>query len=152
VASRNDQDVILLSVHPRYADAIMRGEKKFEFRKANVPCVSFVLIYSTSPTKRILGFFKVKRAHKERPEVLWNSFGKTGSISEEDFFVYYKDVDQGIALEVGQVWSFCQPLRLSAFATTPPQSFRYVDQGAWRKVKSSARLVEESEWQTHSHF
>jgi predicted transcriptional regulator len=49
-----------MSIHPQYADAILRGDKTVEFRKRGFSHpVSHVLIYATAPRKLVLGYFVV---------------------------------------------------------------------------------------------
>ena len=46
---------ILLSINPEYAEKIMDGSKKFEFRKRKCKRrVDKIIIYSTSPVKKSL--------------------------------------------------------------------------------------------------
>jgi predicted transcriptional regulator len=134
--------VILLSIHPRFAHAILRGEKRFEFRKRNVPPARFVVLYATSPERKIVGFFEVKRTHKKPPQSLWSSFGRKGAICEDEFFGYYKEAEEGVAFEIGQIWSLRRPLTLASISThSAPQSFKYVNQNAWARVQASARPI-----------
>ena len=53
---------VILSIRPRYADAIMRGEKKYEYRRSlfKRKNVSRAFIYATSPVKRIIGCFSIR--------------------------------------------------------------------------------------------
>ena len=63
---------ILLSIKPEYANKIMSGEKKFEYRKAAPQKnVDTILIYSTKPQGIILG------------EVLLPLFGKKQNLMQE---------------------------------------------------------------------
>jgi predicted transcriptional regulator len=60
MARTTDRTVVLLSTKPRFAEAIMGGEKHVEFRR--VRCrrdVKVVLVYATSPIQRLLGYFEV---------------------------------------------------------------------------------------------
>jgi predicted transcriptional regulator len=51
---------ILLSIKPEYANKILLGTKKYEYR-TRVPKsqISGIFIYSTSPVKKIIGYVKV---------------------------------------------------------------------------------------------
>ena len=53
---------VLLSINPPYVDKIFNGEKKFEYRRAIFKdnSVDTIVIYSTSPIKKVVGEFKVK--------------------------------------------------------------------------------------------
>lgn len=51
---------VLLSIKPRFAEAILDGRKKYEFRKNKFSekDINCVYIYSTSPIRKIVGIFK----------------------------------------------------------------------------------------------
>jgi predicted transcriptional regulator len=129
MASSTDSAVILLSIFPEFADAILRGEKRVEFRKPKVcASASHILVYSTSPDMRIVGYFEVKKVHRASPRLLWKRFGKVGTISRDAFFSYYAGHDEAIGFEVGSVWRFKRPKSLGAVqrGLKPPQSFTYL--------------------------
>ncbi|HDT8147195.1 TPA: hypothetical protein RD696_002696, partial [Enterococcus faecalis] len=47
---------ILLSIHPKFVDKIMTGEKKFEFRRVIAKRnPNKIIIYSTSPVCKVIG-------------------------------------------------------------------------------------------------
>ena len=97
MASSTDSDVILLSIYPEFAEAILRGEKRIEFRKSRVcASASHVLVYSTSPDMRLVGYFEVKKIHRASPQSLWKRFGKVGTISRDAFFSYYAGHDEAV--------------------------------------------------------
>jgi type I restriction enzyme S subunit len=53
---------VLLSIKPKYANQIVKGNKKYEFRKSVFKNrdLEMVYIYSSSPVKRIIGAFAIK--------------------------------------------------------------------------------------------
>ena len=52
--------VALMSIHPRYAHAILEGRKTVEFRKRPLAeDVTHVVIYSTVPDRAVIGYFTV---------------------------------------------------------------------------------------------
>jgi len=52
---------ILLSIKPKYAEMILSGEKKYEFRRSifKNPNVRKVVIYASSPVSKVVGEFEV---------------------------------------------------------------------------------------------
>ena len=47
-----------MSIHPQYADAIVAGRKRAEFRKRPLAAdIDVVLIYATAPVRAIIGWF-----------------------------------------------------------------------------------------------
>ena len=54
---------ILLSIKPEFAEKILDGTKKFEFRRRvhTRPEVKSVIIYATMPVGRVIGEFSIER-------------------------------------------------------------------------------------------
>jgi type I restriction enzyme S subunit len=58
---------VLLSIKPQYVDEIVKGNKKYEFRKKifkKKDEVQEIYIYSTSPVKKIIGYFNLIESSK----------------------------------------------------------------------------------------
>lgn len=127
--------VALFSIHPRFADAILRGEKRVEFRRRAPSSVSHVIVYATAPVQRIVGWFRVDSVEAEPPSILWQRFGEIGGIGAEEFARYYATCEVGSALRVAEVSRLERPVMIEAVGAgvTPPQSFRYV---AWEDFEA----------------
>ena len=54
---------VLLSVKPRFAEAILAGEKTFEFRRAvfRRQDIETVVLYASSPTCKVVGEFTIDK-------------------------------------------------------------------------------------------
>ena len=114
MASRPNKNVILLPIFPKYAEAIFEGKKKVEFRKLNIPQdISHVVVYSTAPTQRIVGYFEVREITRASPKILWNLFNKVGGIEKELLMEYYSGHDLGVAIHVGESIRLRTPIQLS---------------------------------------
>lgn len=120
---------ILISIKPKYVEKIISKEKTYEFRKRNFSKkVDNVIVYSSSPEKKIVGYFELEDIIKDTPSNLWSNFSNKGGISEKDFFKYYADKEEGIALKIGKLTvfdEFIDVTKLDNFKA--PQSFKYVD-------------------------
>lgn len=119
---------VILSIKPVFADAILSGEKKVEFRKTLFKKnVDKVFIYSTSPVKKITGYFTYNDIVKNSPQKLWEQFGELGFINEIDFFKYFKNRETGFSICIDSINEFPKGIdpfeKLDSFV--PPQSFRY---------------------------
>lgn len=128
----SDRRVALLSIHPKFAAAIMRGDKRVEFRRRPPASdTSHVIVYATAPVRRIVGWFSVVSIEADEPSSLWHRFGSLGSISAAAFDTYYEACETGAAIRVGRVESLDEPVRLEDLepGLRPPQSFRYMDRG-----------------------
>lgn len=118
----------LLSVHPRYAELIESGVKRFEFRRRPFARdVSHVVIYATSPARRLAGFCEVAGLLEDTPAALWARCGPAAGLSREALFRYLDGLAYGVAIELGTFRPFAKGLALSALGIErPPQSFRYL--------------------------
>ena len=120
---------IILSIKPRFAEAILQGKKRCEFRRSTFPKgIGLVIIYSSKPVGKIVGWFIVKNFRIGKPKDLWHSHESDGGVSKEEFDEYYKGERTGVCLEIKCVHRLDPPLdpfvRLNKF--TVPQSFRYL--------------------------
>src|SRR5262249_55232094 len=118
-----------MAIRPDYAQKILSGDKRVEFRKTRLAgTVSHVVMYATNPIQRIVGFFKVLGIEQAAPDELWRRHQRHGGIERSRFFAYYNERDSGIAIRVGEVVGLGSPKALSALGDklVPPQSFRYL--------------------------
>lgn len=124
------RSVALLAVQPKYAAQLMDGTKRVEFRKTKFKKdVGTVYVYASSPIKQVVGYFEVKELVEDTPDGLWDQFNAVGGIEEVAYRAYYGNAEQGVAIVVGQVQKFSDPMDLNEFTgnSTPPQSFIYLD-------------------------
>ncbi len=124
---------VLLSIKPKYVDEIVKGNKKYEFRKKifkNKNEVKEVYIYSTSPVKKIIGFFRFDKIVEDHPKNLWKEFKELSGIDEHEFFSYFEERDNGFAIEITQLEIFKTPMEPEILIPNfvAPQSFRYIEQ------------------------
>lgn len=121
--------VALMSIHPGYAEAIVSGRKRAEFRKRALAAdVDVVLIYATAPVKAIIGWFTVCGTVRTTPEDIWRRLHPVGGVSQAAFAAYYSGCDKAVALLVGEAGPLTEPVALSELDPSPatPQSFNYV--------------------------
>lgn len=121
--------VALMSIHLRWADAIMSGEKRVEFRKRRLAAdIQTVLVYATAPVSKVIGQFRVDDVVSDTPEAIWAQFGSLGVIGRDDFFAYYEGSSAAIAIVVANARRFEDPLALADIEPRPavPQSFAYL--------------------------
>ncbi len=103
---------VLLSVKPKYAEEILSGRKKYEFRKSifKKQNIEKVYIYSSSPVSKIVAAFEIGKILKGSPENIWNQCHKYAGISKNDFFAYFKNADVAYAIEISNIDSFLNPI------------------------------------------
>jgi type I restriction enzyme S subunit len=101
----------ILSIQPIYAEAIFQGTKTIEFRRTRYQKdIERIYIYSSAPTKMILGYFTIKEVIKETPEKLWEEFNEVGGIAEGPFFEYFIETTIGFGIIFDKVVAFENPL------------------------------------------
>lgn len=134
----------LLSVKPEFANRILDGTKKYEYRKRvfSKP-VERIFVYSSSPTQRIVGEIELVQVHCAAPSSIWRRTRLHSGISRRYFLEYFSGRDVGYAIEVGAVHPYSRPVDpftvLVGFV--PPQSYMYVcdaDAGEIRYVAAGA--------------
>jgi predicted transcriptional regulator len=118
----------LLSIRPPYAEAIFRGEKRFEFRRAIFRKeVDVVVVYITSPISMVAGEFDVKHIISDDVASLWERTHSKAGIDSDRFFKYFAGREVGYAIAIGDVRRYVKPLALEThYGVRAPQSFLYL--------------------------
>lgn len=123
------QNAILLSIHPKYVDKIISGEKKFEFRKVVTRKYQpkKIFIYSTVPISKIIAEAEIEEILIDTPENIWKKTKMYSGIEIDFFLDYYNNKTTAIAYKLKNIKKFDQPLELSALGiNAAPQSFIYI--------------------------
>ena len=124
---------VLLSIKPKYANKIIQGEKKFEFRKTKLDKqkIGHIYIYSSSPVKKIIAKIAIEEIIEDSPDGLWKRCKKYSGITKEEFFDYYADKEIAFAISIKNVETLDEPIdpyiKFENF--TPPQSYCYLKDG-----------------------
>ena len=121
---------VLLSIKPKYVQKIFSGQKKFEFRK-NIfkKNISSVVIYSSSPVKKIVGEFTIKNILEGKIEYIWQQTYKFAGITKEEYLSYFNKKNKAFAIEINEIKKYnnpIDPLILFSKNFTPPQSYKYI--------------------------
>lgn len=120
---------ILLSIKPQYVNQILEGNKKYEYRKslAKKKCDT-ILIYSSSPVKKIVASAKIDNTISDSPTSLWKKTKKYSGICYSDFMEYFQCREIAHAYKLSSIHIFETPFELKDFGIkTAPQSFLYVE-------------------------
>ena len=121
---------VLLSVKPRFADQIVTGTKRVEFRRvwAHEP-VHWIAIYSSSPSQQIVGIAEVESVVLASASVLSTLNGsRGGGLTRTELRSYFSGKPKGYALMLGRVLRPQAPVAPAAIVRgfRAPQSFRYL--------------------------
>jgi predicted transcriptional regulator len=120
---------VLLSIKPEYVEKIFNGDKKYEFRRVifKDPEVNTIVVYASSPIQQVVGELTIKNIIFDQVNSLWQTTKQQAGISEENFFLYFKDREYGYAIKIEKTKKYHNPLSIqNHFGIMPPQSFVYV--------------------------
>lgn len=138
---------ILLSVKPRFAELILTGAKKVEFRRtwAAKP-VGLAVIYSSSPVQRIVGIVGINGTFVASPSKVWNKCLSLGpGLQRQELMEYFAGKDEAYGVLLGEVTLPPQPVSPKSLfrGFRPPQSYRYLSATELRRVGKQFGLTEE---------
>ena len=72
LAIKNHSCNVLMSIKPSYAEMILNGIKRYEFRKRGFKKqIDKIFIYSTKPVSKIIGYFTFDKVLKGTPSEIW---------------------------------------------------------------------------------
>lgn len=138
--SVNGKSVIaFMPIRPEYVIRIVTGEKHFEFRRTSIRLdLTHLVIYSSSPVRRIVGLAEVNCVEVSTPSALWEKTKHAAGISRRRFREYFHGAKLAVAISLGCVFPLARELDPEHVANgfTIPQSFRYVDPWFFDKVAS----------------
>lgn len=119
---------ILISINPEHVANIINGTKKYEYRKiAAKQDVSSIIIYETTPIKRIVAEAEIAEVIMLPPEELWEQTKEASGISKDFFDRYFKNRQIAYAYRLGEVRIFDTPKTLLEYGVkAAPQSFIYI--------------------------
>ncbi|MEU9663606.1 ASCH domain-containing protein [Streptomyces chartreusis] len=123
---------LLLSLHPRFATAILTGEKTVELRRQRVavPPGTPVIIYATSPVMALTGTARLTGVDTAAPGQIWRRHRTTCGISRAEYTAYMEGAAHASALLLDSARTLSSPVPLdhlrAVCAFHPPQSYRYL--------------------------
>ena len=119
---------IIISINPEHVKNIINGTKKFEYRtKAAKSDVNKIIIYETTPVKRVVAEAEIVEVLSMNPKDLWNETKTQAGISKEFFDNYFQNRKVAYAYRLGKVKVYKESKALEEFGLRcAPQSFAYV--------------------------
>lgn len=120
---------ILISVNPEHAKNIMSGVKKYEYRRhVAKKDISSIIIYETTPIKRVVAEAEIEAILSYTPDELWELTKNKSGISRTFFDEYFKGKEVAHAYRIGKVKVFKETKTLQDFGVRcAPQSFVYIN-------------------------
>jgi predicted transcriptional regulator len=131
---------VLLSIKPRFAEALLAGQKTIELRRtrpASLHRGALVVVYASSPVKAVLGTLRVERVVGGSPEALWPLVAAGAGVDRAEYEQYFAGASEAYAIFVCSPASVSDPCGLAELrqgwpSFHPPQAFRYLrNMGTW---------------------
>lgn len=87
-----------------------------------------ILIYETSPKRKIVAEATIEEVLFLTPKALWKETKEYSGISKKSYFDYFKNRKKAFAYKLGKITVFNKPYTLKDFGLkTAPQSFVYIN-------------------------
>lgn len=127
----NPPRAVLVSIRPCFVEKILSGEKRLEFRRSwAIEQVDVLVIYSSSPIKKIVATARVVDVTEGSPSALWELAKiRKGGVTRQLIREYFSGKKTGFAIGISDVIEFEQPVdpKKIFMDFRPPQSFMYLD-------------------------
>lgn len=122
---------LLISIQPRFAEAILDGTKTIELRRTRptLPENALALIYASTPIKALVGYATVEEVVEATPQALWREHRDAAGVTTTEFKTYFahRTVAYGLRLSAATRAEHEMTLaQLRQHGLEPPQSWRYV--------------------------
>lgn len=128
IINRQLKHNIILPIKPEFAEKILNGEKRYEYRRRLcAKKIDKIYIYATAPEKRIIGEVDVTAKLCMKTEDLWKISKQHSGISKAYYTKYFNGMDVASAYQLGTVERYKKGVPLSAIGIDyAPQSFMYI--------------------------
>ena len=119
---------VLLSIKPKFVESIIKGNKKYEYRKAIFKKnVDTVVIYKTTPFCKIIGEFEIDGILYDTPENIWQITQEFAGITQDYFDKYFYNRKIAYAIKIGNIKQYELEPKDIIKQFKAPQSFMYRD-------------------------
>lgn len=125
--------MVLLSVRPRFAAALLDGSKTVELRRrrARIADGTVCLLYASSPTCALVGAVRVASTDVSDAETLWERHAEAMALARSEYDSYLDGASEPCAIVIAATTRFPQPIRLSELRRrqdrfVTPQSYRFL--------------------------
>lgn len=127
-----DERALLLSLRPRFAEAILDGNKTVEVRRRplNASPGSLVFLYASAPTMAVVGAATLVEVRRGGHGELWRKYGQEMGLDQGEYETYLDGTHLAYALKLSTPSRFSEGISLERLRAEvefrPPQSFRYL--------------------------
>lgn len=136
-----DEPVVLLSLRPRFAEAILAGHKTAELRRV-APTLQpggRIVLYASGPVRAVVGTARVIETEQGTPEAIWHRAGEHAQVSRDEYDAYFHSAPSASALWITGPVRLDNPIPLDHLRRherfQPPQNYRYL---SWSDIERLA--------------
>jgi predicted transcriptional regulator len=137
---------VLLSVKPRFAEQILDGTKRVEFRRAwAVEPVGLAVVYASSPVQRLVGIVEVEGTVIGSPTAVWTKCRARGpGLERKELMEYFSEKSQAYGVLLGGLTlpPNSVPPKSLFKDFRPPQSYRYLTATELRRIGKKFGLID----------
>ena len=119
---------ILLPIKPQYAEKILCGEKRYEYRtRLCNKNIDKIYLYSTYPVRAVVGECEVVSKYEMQKPTLWELTEQFSGITRQQYYEYFSAKKIASAYGIGTIKRYDVPVLLEDFGIHyVPQSYAYV--------------------------
>lgn len=124
------QIVAFMPIKPAYAVRLIEGFKKYEFRRTAIrQDITHIIIYASSPVKKIIGIAEVESVNVASPTAIWESTKHDAGITRKEYRRYFQGTKRAVAIKIKNVIRLRYDIEPSKIRDgfKVPQSFLYID-------------------------
>jgi predicted transcriptional regulator len=132
IALATDLRPLLLSLRPRFAEAILDRSKTVELRRTRIaaPAGTQLILYASAPIMAVVGVATLTGRDTDTPARIWRRHRRNLGLSRAEFDQYIEGADLATAVVVDNATRL-QDVHTLAYLRSqtgfhPPQSFRYL--------------------------
>lgn len=134
VQALDPERMVVLSIKPKFAEAILAGVKTVELRRSEPKIVvpTRALLYACTPVKALVGACIIDSVRSTDLATLWHEYGSRSDLRHREFRHYFRGVGRGTVLMLTQPRAFSRQIALEGLRARPegfrpPQSYAYID-------------------------
>lgn len=138
-------DYVLISIQPRFADAIFHGAKTHELRRRFPENLTGAkaYVYSSTPARAVVGSFRIATVNRHPRWWLARMRRRATTLSAQEINTYLDGQHHGTLVEVSEQLQFPRPVPLAHLRNLglePPQSYRFLSPALSLELEDAAGL------------
>lgn len=120
--------IIILSIHPKHIAKILSGEKCYEYRKKIPTDIEYLVVYATSPIKKVVAIIEIDTVLRDSAQKIWERTQKHAGVSYEFLMHYFNDAEDAYAIKFKNIHQLSTPMDITMIEDikSAPQSYQYV--------------------------